>query len=455
MLEYSGIAVSPNCISRPRGWGTLLGLKPGLKPSILDAVLYPTPWQRKTLWNAITCVALLVIAGSVICTVYVASKVLLFLQPLLLPVAVAGVLSYLLEPPVTWLARRGLPRLAAVIIVFALFISSGALLLLGIGPNIYNESLKFSTALPAYFERSWSSLDGFLRDNLEKLPQIGPHLATPSPSPSPIIPASEPENGSQPRLQDNPWVQQSLQYLRDQLPTVAQRTWTFVQTSLSGVFGVFGFVFGLFMVPVYLFFFLKESPTIAHTWSRYLPLRKSEFRDELVVVLTEINSYLINFFRGQLVVSMIDGVLTAIGLSVLGLQFGFLIGLFLAIVGIIPWVGFAICYIPAVIIAFVQFNDLAHPIWVTVIFFIVQQIDGMVVAPRVVGNSVGLHPMTVIVSVFFWTLALGGLLGAVLAIPLTATVKVLMNRYVWVRQRSIFFDDNSSKGEDSEIEIAT
>lgn len=424
------------------------------KTQHFTGALYPTPWQRKTLWNAITCLALLVIAGSVVCTVYFASRVLLFLQPLLLPVAVAGVLAYLLEPLVTWLARRGLPRLIAVIIVFALFIMSGALLVLGIGPNVYNESLKFSNALPGYFERSWSSLDNLLRDSLQKLPQIGPH-PTPAPSPAVTTPSPEAENTSHPRLQDNPWVQQSLQYLRDQLPTVAQRTWLFVQSSLSGVFGVFGFVFGLFMVPVYLFFFLKESPTIAHTWSRYLPLRKSEFRDELVVVLTEINSYLINFFRGQLVVSMIDGVLTAIGLSVLGLQFGFLIGLFLAIAGLIPWVGFAICYIPAVIIAFVQFNDIAHPIWVTVIFFIVQQIDGMVVAPRIVGNSVGLHPMTVIVSVFFWTLALGGLLGAVLAIPLTATVKVLMNRYVWVRQRSIFFDDNSQKGEDSEIEIAT
>ena len=424
------------------------------KTQHFSAVLYPTPWQRKTLWNAITCVALLVIAGSVICVIYATSRVLLFLQPLLLPVAVAGVLAYLLEPLVTWLARRGLPRLVAVIIVFALFIGSGALLLLGIGPNIYNESVKFSNALPAYFERSWSSLDNLLRENLEKLPQIGPH-PSPAPNPAGTAPASEPENTNQPRLEDNPWVQQSLQYLRDQLPTVAQRTWALVQSSLSGVFGAFGFLFGLFMVPIYLFFFLKESPTIAHTWSRYLPLRKSEFRDELVLVLTEINSYLINFFRGQLVVSMIDGVLTAIGLSVLGLQFGFLIGLFLAILGIIPWVGFAICYIPAVIIAFVQFNDLAHPIWVTIIFFIVQQIDGMVVAPRIVGNSVGLHPMTVIVSVFFWTLALGGLLGAFLAIPLTATVKVLMNRYVWVRQRSIFFDDNSPKGEDSEIEIAT
>jgi len=417
--------------------------------------LHPTPWQRKTLWNAITCVALLIIAGSLICTVYVASRVLLFLQPLLLPVAAAGVLAYLLEPLVTWLARHGVPRLIAVIIVFALFITSGALLVVGIGPNIYNESVKFSTALPGYLERSWASLDDFLRQNLEKLPQIGPHTATPAASPAMTPAGTEPESVPQLRLQDNAWVQQSLQYLRDQLPGVAQRTGAFLQTSLSGVFGAFGFLFGLFMVPVYLFFFLKESPTIAHSWSRYLPLRKSEFRDELVVVLTEINAYLINFFRGQLVVSMIDGVLTAIGLSVLGLQFGFLIGLFLAIAGLIPWVGFAICYIPAVIIAFVQFNDLAHPLWVTVIFFIVQQIDGMVVAPRIVGNSVGLHPMTVIVSVFFWTLVLGGLLGAVLAIPLTATVKVLMNRYVWVRQRSIFFDDNTPKDEDSEIEIAT
>jgi predicted PurR-regulated permease PerM len=77
-----------------------------------------------------------------------------------------------------------------------------------------------------------------------------------------------------------------------------------------------------------------------------------------------------------------------------------------------------------------------------------------VVAPRVVGNSVGLHPMTVIFSVFLWTLVLGGLLGAVLAIPMTATLKVLLNRYVWDRRRNIFFDDDQSERPD-EIEIAT
>src|SRR5258708_35845835 len=240
------------------------------------------------MWNGITCVAVLIIGGRLIWRGSVASGVVLFLQALLLPVAAAGVLAYLLEPLVTWLARHGVPRLIAVIIVFALFITSGALLVVGIGPNIYNESVKFSTALPGYLERSWASLDDFLRPNLEKLPQIGPHTATPAASPAMTPAGTEPETVPQLRLQANASAQQSLLYLRDQLPGVAQRTGAFLQTSLSGVFGAFGFLFGLFMLPVYLFFFLKDSPTFATSWSLFRPLRKSEFRDELVVVLTEI-----------------------------------------------------------------------------------------------------------------------------------------------------------------------
>ncbi|MGA8660304.1 MAG: AI-2E family transporter [Chthoniobacterales bacterium] len=419
--------------------------------------MYPTPWQTKTLWNAITGLSLLVIAAVVVSTIYVATKVLAFLQPLLLPVAVAGVLAYLLEPPVNWLTRRRLPRVIAVIVVFAVFLTVGILLIVGVGPSIYSETQKFSKALPAYVERSWNQLDDFLQNNLEKLPQLGPipplDAGNPGEQSTPANPAPAPRNSLQ-KYQHNPYVQQSLQYLQDQLPSLAQRSWEFVLSSITGVFGVFGFFLGLLLVPIYLFFFLMESHRIARSWSNYLPIWKSEFKDEVVVVLTEINGYLINFFRGQLVVSMIDGTLTAIGLSILGLQFGFLIGFFLAFLGLMPIIGFAVCYIPAVLIAFVQFNDWVHPLWVTIIFFIVQQLDGMVVAPRVVGNSVGLHPMTVIFSVFLWTLVLGGLLGAVLAIPMTATLKVLLNRYVWDRRRNIFFDDDQSERPD-EIEIAT
>jgi predicted PurR-regulated permease PerM len=408
-----------------------------------------------------------VIAAVIFLTALVATRTVLFLQPLLVPFAIAGVLSYLLEPLVSWLARRGLPRLIAVIIVFAVFVLGGSLLFIGIGPSVSFESQKFFTALPGYLERSWGLFDDYLEHSLTKIPQLGPQLGprqpdtNPAPSPPPDSitspgPTVSPIPGSAfERYRDNPYVQQSLQYLKDQLPALAQQTWTFIQTSLTGVFGVFGYVFGLFIVPIYLFFFLKESPRIASSWSNFLPIRNSEFKDEVVTVLTEINGYLIAFFRGQLVVSLIDGTLVAAGLSIVGLQFGFLIGIFLAFIGIIPYVGYVVCYVPAMIIAFVQFNDFAHPFWVTVVFVIVSQIDGMVVAPRVVGNSVGLHPITVIFSVFFWTLVFGGLVGAVLAIPLTATVKVLMQRYVWERRRNLFFDKVDPKDEDSEIEIAT
>ncbi len=427
-------------------------------------ILYPTPWQRKLLWNAIASLSLLVIAAIVVFTLYVATQILAFLQPLLLPVAVAGVFAYLLEPVVSWLARNKVPRLLAVITVFGGFVLSATLLVIGVVPSIYTESVKFSSALPGYLVRGWGSIDGFLEQNLEKIPQLGGNpspsatpesnaRATPTPAPD-LGSGSDNSNRSLARYQNNPYVQQSLQYLQDQLPSLVQRTWIFIQTSLTGVFGVFGFMFGLLIVPIYLFFFLKESPRIAQSWSNYLPLRRSEFKDEVVTVLTEINGYLINFFRGQLVVAIINGILVGVGLSIVGLQFGFLIGLGFLFFGIIPYVGYIVCYIPAILIAFAQFNDWAHPLWVTIIFFlIVAQIDGLVTTPRIVGNSVGLHPMTVIMSVFLWTLVLGGLLGAVLAIPLTATLKVLLHRYVWDRQRNIFFQEDIPSKE--EIEIAT
>jgi predicted PurR-regulated permease PerM len=105
----------------------------------------------------------------------------------------------------------------------------------------------------------------------------------------------------------------------------------------------------------------------------------------------------------------------------------------------IPYIGIVICWVPAVLIAAFQWGDWTHPLIVTAIFVVVQNLEGMFYAPRIVGKSVGLHPMTVIVSIFVWGLLIGGLLGPILAVPLTATIKVLLARYVWsphVRERA-------------------
>jgi predicted PurR-regulated permease PerM len=226
----------------------------------------------------------------------------------------------------------------------------------------------------------------------------------------------------------------ALEWFQQQIPTIATATGAFLQKSVGGFFGILGFLLSLVLVPVFLFFFLLESPAIGTKWSRYLPLRSSPLKEEIVSLLNEINTYLIHFFRGQLLVSLIDGAIVGVSLfAFLRLDFSFLIGLMLGILCLIPYLGMALCLIPAMLIALAQYGDLMHPLWVLVIFVVANNIDGIFISPKIIGNSVGLHPMTVIISVFAWSIVLGGLLGALLAVPLTATLKVLLQRYFWDR----------------------
>jgi predicted PurR-regulated permease PerM len=101
-------------------------------------------------------------------------------------------------------------------------------------------------------------------------------------------------------------------------------------------------------------------------------------------------------------------------------------------------------------------NMWAYPIIVLLIFVILQQVNGLVTAPKIVGDSVGLHPLTVIFSVLFWSFLLGGLLGALLAVPLTAAIKVLFRRYLWERRFEAVVGRRLSDGvEDSADEAST
>jgi len=208
-----------------------------------------------------------------------------------------------------------------------------------------------------------------------------------------------------------------------------------IKKSVGGFLGVTGFLLSLVLVPIYLFFLLKERPRIEARWKDYLPLRASPLKDEVAEVLSQINNYVIAYFRGQLLVCLVDGILIGSALSLfVGLNFAPLIGLIVVILTMVPYIGIVLCWVPAVLIAAFQYGDWWHPFLVTVIFVVIQNLEGMFYAPRIVGKSVGLHPMTVIVSIFVWGLLIGGLLGPILAVPLTATLKVLLARYVWGRR---------------------
>jgi predicted PurR-regulated permease PerM len=230
------------------------------------------------------------------------------------------------------------------------------------------------------------------------------------------------------------WVQRQMPNVERQLPYISEKIWALVKQSIGGFLGVTGFLLSLVMVPIYLFFLLKESPAIERRWREYLPLRASPVKDEVASVLSQINNYVIAYFRGQLLVCLIDGVLIGVALYFAGLNFAPLIGLLVVVLTMIPYIGIILCWIPAVLIAAGQWGDWTHPLIVTMVFILVQNLEAIFIAPKIVGSSVGLHPMTVIVSIFIWGLLIGGLLGPILAVPLTATIKVLLARYVWGRR---------------------
>jgi predicted PurR-regulated permease PerM len=229
------------------------------------------------------------------------------------------------------------------------------------------------------------------------------------------------------------YVEQFIAWLQQRLPDMLSAAGGFLQRSVGGFLGVAGVAVSLFLVPLFLFFFLKDSATFAREWRNYIPLPESPLRNEVASLLEEINNYLIRYFRGQFTVSLIDGLLIGAALYIMGLNFALLIGLAVGLLALIPYVGLTICWIPAVLIAVAQFGDWTHPLIVTAIFVGMSNLESFFIAPRIVGDSVSLHPLTVILSVLIWSLVLGVLLGSLLAVPLTATIKVLLQRYVWHR----------------------
>ena len=441
----------------------------------------PSRFQRRTLWSAITAISIVAIGAVFVGLIMLTGSVLSVLQPVLVPLAVAGIIAYLLEPIVDWLTKRGLSHGKSMMLVFVGFMLLVIVLIVSVIIPTFGQAQEF------YKDRDDYMTDATLlakKGVISLQERFGTGVAS-------------------------EYYDRGVEWISEEGPKVSAKIGNYVWSRLSGFFGFFGYLLGLLLVPIYLFYFLREGHKISSTWTDYVPLRASEFKDEVVGTITEINGYLISFFRGQMVVSLIDGALVAIALSAIGLPYALLIGVFLAILGLIPYIGNLMVMIPAVIIAIVHFGATetvkipegvdpvvgqsmvvklggssksvekiveeisadgntaevlvnawnflptpwAYPVIVLGIFIVLQQINGLVTAPKIVGDSVGLHPLTVIFSVIFWSVVLGGLLGALLAVPLTAAIKVLFRRYIWERRLEPAVEKRFNVGDDEERDV--
>jgi len=315
----------------------------------------------------------------------------------------------------------GLRRLWSVLLLLALLAAGASGIVLWVAPSISHQAVEVGNSLPEYTARG----EKLLLSSLDWMRGLQRRF-----EPSVAVEAER-------SIRDEVWsiaggyIQRLVDWVQESLPDFMAAAGRFLQQSLGGFLGVAGVAVSLLLVPLFLFFFLKDADALAQDWRKYIPLPDSPLKDEVASLVEEINSYLIRYFRGQFLVSIIDGALIGTALLVVGLNFALLIGLGVAILAMIPYLGMLLCWIPAVLIAAAQFGDWTHPLIVTLIFLGMNNLEGFLISPRIVGDSVSLSPFTVILSVLVWSLVLGGLLGALLAVPLTATIKVLLQRYVW------------------------
>lgn len=454
----------------------------------------PTPFQRKTCWLALTGISGTIVVALVIAFFWLVAIILGYLQQVILPIAIAGIIAYILGPVVSWLERRKINRTLSVTMVLIAFLGIVTSILLYVIPNVVNKTDeiiknrdKYYTVLTETFDHALqhpigekiidhyytSSLDNlhasteenessFLSEIVAKLTrshyqeedkkEVLPRedkdnlllhnapinsAVTPSSSETSTINTTHTPQTNTP-IPGLKTREKLFIALENNSATYAKILWNWLYSGRELISGGIAWIIGGVLVPIFVFFFLKESAVIAERWTDLLPLRASKFKQEVVETLTEINGYLIAFFRGQMIVSLIDGCLIGICLAILGMDipFAIAIGAAVGILGIIPYVGILSVFLPTLLLSWGIWHDWYHLLWVTLIFLGCNQFDSWVIQPKIVGNAVGLHEITVIFSVIFWSFVFGGVVGALLAVPLTASVKVIFQRYVWMNLKA-------------------
>ncbi len=405
----------------------------------------PTEKQARLIWIALTGLASALIVALVVAAIWGLSRVVNVLSPVLWPIAVAGVIAYLLDPVVDFLQRRGIPRTRGITVVFlaALVLLVG--LLASLVPQLVLETRELGQKIPAYTDRIEKNAEEFINRPPEWLKRFLPkQSALPADAPSvvatnaasvdaatvpvtsvvvPVVPERPPV---QPPAIDTATVKSAADWIAKTLPVIGKR----LAQAVGYIGSWFGIVAGLALVPIYAFYFLLEKRSIKSKWTDYLPVHESRFKEEVVFVLNSINEYLITFFRGQVLVAICDGILYTVGFLIIGLPYAVLIGVMATFLTIIPFLGAITTCVTALVIALVS-GGWQTALGVGAVFAVVQGLEGFVIQPKIIGDRVGLHPVTIIIALMVGTTLLGGILGGILAIPLTAALRVVMFRYVW------------------------
>ncbi|MFH1017795.1 MAG: AI-2E family transporter [Pseudomonadota bacterium] len=355
------------------------------------------PSQNRLLSFALTLGVLLSIGAMLTLSVWVIGRVLLYFSFLLWPLAAAVILAVIFMPVVGFFERRlKFSRTKAIFLLYGLLlivaVVMGSLLI----PTVLSEAVGLAVSLPDLAVRALT----FLQSKIETWAPKGAYFL----------------HGFS--LTD---LARKLQLDLTQASHLALAAFG----QLAGhTFDVLYVLFGVLLVPIYLFYFLgfDLAPVAQETrLNRAFAFLPKNYRDPTIFLFQEFIGIMTSFFRGQILVGLTTGSLLALGFIIVGLKFGLLIGLAMGVANIVPFLGTILGLAVAIPTAlFQEDGGVGTLALVLAVYAAAQLIEVTFTTPRIMGKKTGLHPMAIIFSILFWGKALGGVLGMVIGIPLTA-----------------------------------
>jgi len=303
----------------------------------------------------------------------------------LYPFVIGLLLAYLLNPGVVYIEKKGVKRIWAIIIIYVFLFGVGSTVCTKFIPLILKELENFAKEIPNMAAIGQQMLESF---------------------------QNQYQNSSLPF---------SMRVAFDKaLISIEMELQTFTTAIVEGIINSVSYFIGIVISPVLAFYLLHDWYEIKEKLLLFLP---GKWRHEIISVVRDVDKVLNGIIRGQLMIALTVGILVSTGLYILNVKFALLIGLLAGVLDIIPYFGAIIGATPAVTLALLESPILA--IKVGLLFIIIHQLEGTVIGPKILGESVGLHPLSVIFFVFVGG-EIGGLAGMLLGVPLAAIIKVIL-----------------------------
>jgi putative permease len=318
--------------------------------------------------------------------------IVLALGKWLTPVIASLILAYLLESLVRGFERMLMPRLLAVWVVFTAFMTALLFVFFALIPLLSRQLTQLIQLLPGMLAQG--------QDLLLTLPERYPNLFT------------------------EEQVAEYTSAVRTEVGLFAQRL---LSVSLASVLGLVTLIVYVIIMPLLVFFFLKDKHAILNWASQFLPRRRAL----VTQVWRDVNSQIGNYIRGKFIEILIVWMVTYVTFAILGLQFALLVGLVVGLSVLIPYIGAAVATIPVALIGFFQWGLSTEFTYLMIAYAIIQTLDGNVLVPILFSEVVNLHPIAIIVAVFVFG-GLWGFWGVFFAIPLATLVQAVLD--AWPRQ---------------------